>query len=44
MIIIFRGELSTLDYDFIKTKLMVARVDLESEVGQKVMALAGLTS
>jgi len=44
MLIIFKGELSASDYDSIKTKIMVARVDMESEVGQKVMALAGLTS
>jgi thiol-disulfide isomerase/thioredoxin len=44
MLIIFRGELTASDYDSIKTKLMVARAELESEVGQKVMALAGLTS
>jgi hypothetical protein len=44
MLMIFKGELSPSDYEYIKTKLMVARVDLESEVGQKVMALAGLTS
>jgi hypothetical protein len=44
MLIIFKGELSPSEYDRIKTKLMVARVDLESEVGQKVMALAGLSS
>ena len=43
MLIIFKGDLPHSDYDSIKTKLMVARVDLESDVGQKVMALAGIT-